>query len=120
MELLPCSLDHPNRKLALTVGAALLARYDGGDLPEVDEDEEVELGDEGSVGLSDLVRSMMQFVTADDLQTKCVLTTDVRGRSRAHPCCTRAQPMRAVCRSNMVRDAQYGSPTLPTNATHRL
>ena len=58
------------------MAAAVLARYDGSDLPDVDEAAVVELEGEGEVNLRKLVVSMMQFVTSDDLQSKCVGTTD--------------------------------------------
>ena len=73
--LLPCSIDHPNKKLGLAVAAAILARYDGKDLPDIDDDETVDLEGEEEVPLGALVRCLFQFVTADDLQTKCALTT---------------------------------------------
>ena len=76
VELLPLSVYHPNQELGLALADAILARYDGVGLPEVAAGRLVEIEGEGEVELAPLVSAMMQFVTSDDLQTKCALTTD--------------------------------------------
>ena len=75
VDLVDCSLAHPNPEVALAMGAALLSIYDGGDLPELGAATMVTVeGDE--VGLCELVKSMTQFVTCDDLHEKTVMFPD--------------------------------------------
>ena len=76
VQLLPCSIYHPCRRLGVAVAAAIIARLDGNELPDIDGDEKVDVGGGEMVLLEGLVRALLQFATPDDLESRCVLTAD--------------------------------------------
>ena len=75
-DLVDCIIAHHNRQLAVACAAALLAIYDGDDLPVVDGAVASQVIDGEALDLNETVPLILQFTTAESLRETSVFFTD--------------------------------------------